>query len=252
MQTALRLIVYDGQFRQTKLQRTGDTTVRTRSAGFAFDIVAIPNQPAGDTLRLWQYQESGALLHVSNPYELPLDSLQFTTCLFDFDTCLATDTTAYLPEIAPGGETYFDVSLEFVASHWLWYHRITRPLGFCGVLDYQVRRCTWRYVTLLANIEALCEVQDIAVGQEVADADSECPKQGYDIRSASAWRFDATAGERYRVTGSGFDIGFIVPGGGLPTDSQRSADYVAKQSGRHYVIVQHAQPVTVRLERVVE
>jgi hypothetical protein len=235
----------------------GDRELAVVGSGYQIEVVAMPEQVQTGTTQITQlrhYAKAGALLRISNPYDVALDSLRLYVCVFDIDYCAVNESSALVPQVLPGRETYFD--FDFVVDTRNgprdWWERFDAGLSFCGesILDGHCARVP---VRILANFEEICDVVTITAGVVYSDADDECPVMQPLERFArgSAFRFEARAGERYRVEYvKGFGSQHFSDRDGAVATSPSMLEITIPRNGIYYLAIQHRDPVDFRLIRV--
>lgn len=248
---------WESPYRSFKVVYDGDRELPVLRSGYQIEIVAIPEQIHTGTRQVTQlrhYMRAGALLRIKNPYDLPLDSLRLYVCIFDIDYCAVNDSSAVVPRVAAGGETYFD--FDFVVdtrnSPRDWWGRFDAGLAFCGehILGGQ---CASVPVRVLANFEEVCDVVTITPGVLYTDSVPECPAmqplERFD--RGSAFRFQARSGERYRVefVGNGPSSQYFSNGDGVMETTSPMTEISIQHDGTYYLAMSHRFPVHFRLSR---
>jgi hypothetical protein len=236
--------------------RTGVMSFPVASSGYQLDIVVPPGPVIsfahGDHSHVgWRVrhkQPIGLGVTISNPFQLPLPPIDLTVCVIDLDHCFLQFETSGSDNLAPGSSSHASVELvmDTRGQYFDWWRQRVLFFRLCGELVFGGGACQSMPVLLVADFEAECAVLSISAGTVVEDLQPEC---GVHDRG-SAYRFNGSAGERYRVevvAGSG--VAFLSDEFGIPEDASAPQEITITTSGVYYVIVRHAGPISFRLQR---
>jgi hypothetical protein len=238
---------------------TGQRDFPIATSGYEFEVVSPPpgtsesvqlGSRALFATRIRHRTDTGVLIRVSNPFQLPLDPIRAGHCFWDGDHCYVSESAAFaMPKLEPGREAYVEYIFNFdTQGHYhRWWSKTFTELGVCAQDGFNGGQCVRMPIVVTANFEADCTVTTMPQGVEVNDAVPDCGHW----KDGSAYRFEAKKGDRYRVTLlSGGSAAFLSPVDGIGQLDPKLTELLIPHDGTYYVAVLHQGVVRFRLDQV--